>query len=55
MLQKIFNDYLMAIRKNKVTLTLNKAAHVRMCILYFSKALIYEFHYDRIKNKYGNN
>ena len=53
--QKIFNDYLMAIRKNKVTLTLNKAAYARMCMLYFSKALIYEFHYDGIKNKYGNN
>ena len=53
--QKIFNDYLMPIRKNKVTLTLNKAAYARMCMLYFSKALIYEFHYDGIKNKYGKN
>ena len=26
-----------------------------MCILELSKVLMYEFHYDCIKNKYGNN
>ena len=25
-----------------------------MCILDFIKELMYEFHYDSIKNKYGN-
>ena len=46
---------MVAIRKNKVTLTLNKPAYVWMCILDLSKVLMYEFHYDYIKNKYGNN
>ena len=43
------------IRKSKVTLALSKPAYVGMCILDLSKVLIYEFHYDYIKNKYGNN
>ena len=33
MLQKIFDNNLGAIRKNKVTLALKKPAYVRMCIL----------------------
>ena len=41
--------------KKKITLTLNKPAYIGMCILELSKVLMYEFHYDYIKNKYGNN
>ena len=52
---KIFDNDLVAIRKNKVTLTLNKPADIGMCILELSKILMYEFHFDYIKNKYGNN
>ena len=52
--QKIFENNLVAIRKSKVTLTLNKPAYVRMCILELSKVLMCIFHYDYIKNKYGN-
>ena len=55
MSHKIFDNDLVAIRKNKVTLTLNKPAYIGMCILELSKVLMYEFHYDYIKNKYGNN
>ena len=55
MSQKIFYNDLITIRKSKVTLTLNKPVYVRMCILDLSKVLIYEFHYDQIKNKNGNN
>ena len=46
MSHKIFDNDLVAIRKNKVTLTLNKLAYVGMCILELRKVLIYEFHYD---------
>ena len=42
-------------RKNKVTLALNKPAYVGIFILGFSKVMMYQFHYDYIKNKYGNN
>ena len=39
---------------NKVTLALNKPAYIGMCILELSKVLMYQFHYDYIKNKYDN-
>ena len=51
MSHKIFDNELVAIRKNKVTLTLNKSAYIGMCILELSQVLMYEFHYDYIKNK----
>ena len=54
MLHKIFDNNLVAIRKIKVSLKLNKAENIGMCILELSKVLIYEFHYDYIKNKYDN-
>ena len=41
-------------RKSKVSLKLNKPAHIGMCILELSKILMYYFHYDYIKNKYVN-
>ena len=51
---KIFENDLVAIRKNKVTLTLNKPAYIGMCILEVSEVLMCEFHYDHIENKYAN-
>ena len=54
MSHKIFDTDLVAIRKNKVTLMLKKPAYTGMCSLELSKVLMYEFHYDYIKNKYGN-
>ena len=33
---------------------LNNLAYIGACILELSKILMYEFHYDYIKNKYGN-
>ena len=58
---KIFDNYLVAICKNKVPLTFNKPAYNptflhsnSMCILELSKILMYKFHYLYIKNKYGS-
>ena len=45
---------MLAIHKIKTTLIFNKPAYVGMCILELSKVPMYEFHYDYIKNKYGN-
>ena len=50
---KIFNKNLVAVHKIKETLTLNRPAYVGMCILDLSKTLMYDFHYNYIKDKYG--
>ena len=51
---KIFNENLVAVHKIKETLTLNMPAYVGMCILDLSKTLMYDFHYNYIKKKYGD-
>ena len=52
---KIFDYDLVVICKHRVTLTFNKLAYTGMRILELSKVLMYEFHYDYIENRYGNN
>ena len=52
---KIFANDLVAIRKSKIALIINKPAYFGMCILDLSKILTQEFHYDYIKNTYANN
>ena len=54
MSSKIFNENLVAVHKIKEILTLNRPAYVGMCILDLSKTLMYDFHYNYIKHKYGN-
>ena len=54
MSHKIFDNNLVAIRKSKLVLKLNKLAYTGMCILELSKVLMYKFHYDYIKYKYDN-
>ena len=51
---KIFNENLVAVHKIKESLTLNRPAYVGMCILDLSKTLMYDFHYNYIKEKYGD-
>ena len=52
---QIFDNDLVTIPNNKVSLTLNKPEYIGMRILELSKVLMYIFHYDYIKNKDGNN
>ena len=52
MSHKTFDNDLVAIYKNKVTLMLNNPAYTEMFILELNKVLMYEFYYDYIKNKY---
>ena len=54
MSHKIFHNNLVAIRKSKLALKLNKPAYIGMCILELSKVLMYEFYIEYIKNKCDN-
>ena len=51
---KIFNENLVAVHKIKETLLMNRPSYVGACILDLSKAHIYDFHYNYIKQKYGD-
>ena len=50
---KIFNENLVAVHKIKEQLTLNRPAYLGMCILDLSKTLMYDFHYNYTKKRYG--
>ena len=54
MSHKIFDNTLVSISKIKLTLKLNKPAYIVMCKLELSKVIMYEFHYNYIKNKNGH-
>ena len=51
---KIFHENLVAIHMKKSFLKLDKPSYVGMCILDLSKVLMYDFHYNFIKAKYGD-
>ena len=51
---KIFNENLVAIHMKKTSLTMNKPVYLGMSILDLSKTIMYEFHYEYIKPKYGD-
>ena len=50
----IFNEDLIAIHMKKKELDFNKPVYLGMCILDLSKTLMYNFHYNYIKRKYGD-
>ena len=52
--QRTMNGDVVAVKKMKEVLTLNKPCYVRMCVLELSKLLMYRFHYCTIKEEYGH-
>ena len=51
--RKIFNENLISVHMKKTSLTMNKPVYLGMCILDLSKTIMYDFHYNYIKPKYG--
>ena len=52
--RKIFSENLVSVHMKKTSLTMNKPVYLGMCILDLSKTIMYDFHYNYIKPKYGN-
>ena len=50
---KIFSENLVSVHMKKTSLTMNKPIYLGMCILELSKTIMYDFHYQYIKPKYG--
>ena len=51
---KIFNEDLTAVHMAKTKLVLNRPSYVGFVVLDVSKLLMYDFHYNYIKKKYGD-
>ena len=52
---KVFSENLLAIEMKKTKVTMNKLIYLGLSILEVSKMLMYEFWYDSMKPKYGDN
>ena len=50
----IFSENLVSVHMKKKNLFFNKPVYLGMCILDLSKTLMYDFHYNYIKKKYGD-
>ena len=50
----IFNENLIAVHMKRTKLYFNKPVYLGMSILDLSKSLMYDFHYNYIKTKYGD-
>ena len=49
----IFSENLVAVHMKKKEIVFNKPVYLGMCILDLSKTIMYKFHYNYIKPKYG--
>ena len=49
----VYNENLIAVHMQKTKVYYNKPIYLGMCILDLSKTLMYDFHYNYIKKKYG--
>ena len=52
---KCFSENLLAIEMKKIKVKMNKPVYLGLSILEIRKALMYEFWYDYMKPKYGDN
>ena len=50
----IFDENLIKIHMKRMKLALDKPVYCAMSILDISETLMYDFHYDFIKSKYGD-
>ena len=50
----IFDENLIAVHMKKTNVYFNKPVYLGTRILDFSKSLMYDFHYNYIKTKYGD-
>jgi len=50
----IFDENFFAINMKRTEMKYNKPVYLGMCILDLSKFLIYDFHYNYVKQKYGD-
>ena len=51
---KIFSENLISVHMKKTSLTMVKPVYLGMCILDLSKTIMFDFHYQYIKSKYGD-
>lgn len=51
----IFNEDLVAVEMSRTNIQMNKPVSIGMAILDISKVVMYEFYYDFLKKKYGEN
>ena len=50
----IFDENLVGIHMKKTRMVYDKPVYFGLCILDLSKTLMYDFHYNYIKKKYGS-